>query len=170
MKRTIKKVAIALFVLLFLICCQRDQEKELTFSGKMTGRSECKNQLRSSNQTITLADSLTKVDFLLNIADNRLILKHINAGFNCSPDSIYCVTSLNKDTIIVQEKEINPTAKCSCLYDLDIEITGLKEKVYYVRFIELLAGNQAPLAFKMDLTDKKSGSYSVCRKNNPWGL
>jgi hypothetical protein len=54
-----------------------------------------------------------------------LTLKHVDAGFSCCPDSLYCNIGLKGDTILIQEFEKTAVCKCNCLYDLDIEINGV---------------------------------------------
>jgi hypothetical protein len=83
---------------------------------------------------------------------------------------LYCKIELIGDTIQIQEYETASACRCNCLYDLDIEIEGVDLSKYQIKFVEPYAGDQAELIFWIDLTDEISGSYSVTRKNYPWGV
>jgi len=110
------------------------------------------------------------VDYSFNANTNTLTITHINAGFNCCPDSLYCKISKNIDTIIIQEFEKIPQCNCNCLYDLDIEINGVESKKYQIKFVEPYVGEQGKLEFEIDLKNNEIGSYCVTRKQYPWGI
>jgi hypothetical protein len=99
-----------------------------------------------------------------------LTVKHINAGFNCCPDSLYCKVDLEGDTILIQELENSTLCHCNCLYDLVIEIKGIDLKKYHVKFIEPYVADQNKLLFEIDLTEDSTGSYCVTRQQYPWGI
>jgi hypothetical protein len=56
-----------------------------------------------------------------------------------------------------------------CLFDLDIELTGIVQNKYLLKFIEPYAIGQEQLIFEMDLTTDVEGEYCVIRKGYPWG-
>jgi len=109
-------------------------------------------------------------EYLFDKENNKLTLKHINAGFNCCPDSLYCIVELKSDTILIQEFEKSAPCRCNCLYDLDIEIGSVDLKKYQIKFIEPYVADHNELLFEIDLTKNSTGSYCVTRKQYPWGV
>jgi hypothetical protein len=172
MKATIYSF-LAIFCIAFSVSnCEKNKENtnQLTFTGKLISNSPCKSGLKSTGLATGTPDSLSCIEYSFNGSENILSVKHINAGFNCCPDSLYCKVSLSSDTIIIQEFEKHPSCKCDCLFDLDIQITGVVAKKYQVKFIEPYSGEQDEINFGMDLTLDKEGSYCVSRKQYPWGM
>ena len=154
----------------FLIIGCKDQKEtaESKISGSLINNSECKS-LKSGDLKAGIADTLSCVDYTYDASNRRVIMKHINAGFNCCPVSISCEVSTNNDTIIIREKEQEQACNCNCLFDLDIELEGVGQNNYQVRFIEPYAAGQEGLIFEMDLTLNNEGEYCVVRKWYPWG-
>ncbi len=157
----------ALFFIAFGCNDKTENDKPSAFSGKLASHTGCK--LMISDSTINRTDSLSCAEYTFNNATNKLLIKHINAGFNCCPDSIYSNVSISNDTIIIQEFESGPQCYCLCLYDLNFEIDGISANKYQVKFIEPLRGNQQELIFEVDFTNQSTGSYCVVRHHNPWG-
>lgn len=149
----------------------KEEPKELIFSGKMTGRTNCKtNQPDAGVRSLTdFADTLSCVEFTFDSTTNKLFIKHINSAFNCCVDSIYCNISLSNDTIIIEEIVNLEFCNCMCLYDLDIELEGIAVQEYTFKFIEPHLGINPPLLFNADLSLQQQGSYCVTRKKYPWG-
>jgi hypothetical protein len=54
------------------------------------------------------------------------------------------------------------------LYDLNIELTGVKAGAYQIEFVEPYSGNQEKISFGLDLTNETANTYCVVRKNYPW--
>jgi hypothetical protein len=161
---------LALSTLFFIAYGCKDEaenDKPLVFSGKLVSHTECKPLF--SDSTINIPDSLSCAEYSYSSTTNKLLIKHINAGFNCCPDSIYSNVSISNDTIIIQEFESNPQCYCLCRYDLDFEIDGVSTKKYQVKFIEPLRGNQQELIFGVDFSILSTGNYCVTRHNHPWG-
>jgi len=169
MKTTIQSIVIFLIIGIFVFRCHKEEENSI-FSGKLVSNSACKNGLKKANMTISIPDTLSCIDYSFDDLSNKLVIKHINTGFNCCPDSLFCKISLRNDTISVQEFEAANLCKCNCLYDLDIEIFGVSTKKYQIRFIEPYSVGQERIAFEVDLGKNKNGSYCVTRKHYPWGL
>jgi hypothetical protein len=169
MKTVIKLILIFLFIGL-IISCEENNNKQLDFVGKLISNSTCKNDLKSTTENLNTPDSLSCVDYTYDDVNNKLTIKHINAGFNCCPDSLYCDISLSNDMIIIEEYEKTHQCDCNCLYDLDIEINGVDLKIYQVKLIEPYSGEQAEITFEIDLVKDKEGSYCVTRKQYPWGM
>jgi hypothetical protein len=168
--KTIFKTLLFSATLVILISGCKDQNvpEGSQISGKVTDRSSCKNFM-SGNLKFTVADSFSCVNYLYNTATHKVIMNHINAGFNCGSESNTCEVSSVNDTIIIREIEHGPIANCLCLFDLEIELQGFNQQKYLVRFIEPYAEGQEQLIFEMDLTNVHEGEYCVTRKGYPWG-
>ena len=120
-KLTYSLLTVSLIGLMIFSCEKNnDNDKQLKITGQLISNSTCKNGLKSSSQNVETPDSLSCVDYSFDKEKNKLTLKHINAGFNCCPDSLYCKIELKSDTILIQEFEKVADCRCNCLYDLDI--------------------------------------------------
>jgi hypothetical protein len=156
---------------MFFSCGKNDEiNKELPMTGQLVGSSACKSNLKSSSLGSETPDTLSCVAYAFDPENNKLTLKHINAALNCCPNSVYCTIELHGDTILIQEFETSALCNCNCLYDLDIEITGVDLKKYLIQFIEPYASEQSKLLFAIDLTQNTQGSFCVTRKLYPWGM
>ena len=153
---------------LLLFSCEEEKEKQLVLAGTLINNTNCKDNFKSAPGNKITADSLSCIDYSYNKI--KLTIKHINAGFNCCPEKLYCNISLVSDTIIIQEFEKSALCDCNCLYDLDIEISGVETKKYILKLIEPYCGNQEKLIFEIDLTRETEGLYCVTRKQYPWGI
>lgn len=173
MKIIINSLWIILLFGLMTISCEKKGEndnEQLIITGQLISNSACKNGLKSGHQPIETPDSLSCVEYSFEEESNKLTLKHINAGFNCCPDSLYCDVRLNGDTILIQEFEKKAECRCNCLYDMVIEINGVDITNYQVKFIEPYIAEQDKLVFEIDLTKDQAGSFCVTRKKYPWGV
>lgn len=170
MKAKVIFILIVLTVIIFIDGCEKEKEgqTDLVFSGKLISHTGCKS-FKSTGSLFDTPDTLSCVDYTYDASVNKLVMKHINSGFNCCPDILYCTITLKSDTIIIQEDEKEAGCHCLCLFDMDMEITGVETKKYQVKLIELYTGEQGKLEFEMDLINDKSGSVCVVRKNYPWG-
>jgi hypothetical protein len=102
--------------------------------------------------------------------DGLLMIRHVNAGFNCCPE-IKAFVNVRGDTVFVIEREISGLCDCICLFDLDYQIVGLEAGVYRVKVAEeYLEPEDEPLDFWIDLVSAPSGTYCVTRDHYPWGL
>ena len=158
-------------VILILNSCKKEKvsDKQLILSGKVVSNSECKS-LKSARIMSDTPDTISCVNYSYNAKNNKLSMDHINAGFNCCYDSLYCTITQSGDTIIVQEFEAKSQCDCDCLFDLSIELNGVDAKQYQIKFIEPYCGDQEKLDFGIDLASSPEGSFSVTRKEYPWGL
>ncbi len=171
MKQKIVFVLIVLAAIFITDACEKEKadKSDLIFSGKLTSYSDCKS-FKTTALESEKPDTLSCVNYSFDVLTNKLIIKHINSGFNCCPEILYCTITLNGDTIVIREDEKEALCHCNCLFDLDMEITGVEAKRYQVRFIEPYAGEQEELQFEMDLTNHPDGSVCVVRKQYPWGI
>lgn len=156
---------------LFFFSCEKEklENNPLKVTGSLISHSVCKTNLKSGNETNILADTLSKVEYSYNSGNQKLTLKHMNAGFNCCIDSLYCNIMHTRDSILIEEKERNPYCKCECLYDLTIEINNVPESTYQIKFIEPNVGEMEKIAFELDLKNEKTGYFCIVRKQYPWG-
>ncbi len=156
-------------VLTISYSCEEGEQTVAGLSGKLTAHTGCKGFKSTASDSVT-PDTLSCVEYTFDEADNKLIIKHINAGFNCCPESLYCNIELKNDTIYIHEHETDGLCDCLCLFDLDIEIIGVEAKKYQLVFIEPYASDQPELEFEADLTNNPSGSFCLTRKKYPWGV
>lgn len=170
MTKTIYSLLPVLLIGLMTTGCQRKDDKQLVITGELISNTACKNDLKSAFQIAGIPDSLSCVEYSFDNENNKLTIKHINAGFNCCPDRLYCKIELKGNTIIIQEFEKSANCDCLCLYDLDIEINGVYPKKYQLEFAEPYASEQNKLEFEIDLSKDTKGSFCVTRKHYPWGV
>jgi hypothetical protein len=162
-------VPIIAFFIFALSCTDEptSESKDLQLSIQLKSDSGCKH-LKSS--TINASAFESCIEYSFNQENKKLTLKHINAGFNCCPESLWCTVVYRNDSIIVQEHEKNMSCNCNCLYDLNMDISGVKAGAYKFRLIEPYLGTQLPITFTLDLKTKPQGSFCVSRTNYPWGM
>ena len=160
MNKAFVTLIIGFFTGLLIFSCEKENQ---IITGKVITDSGCKTSKSDSN-TDSTPDSLSCINYLYEETRAKLFIKHINAGFNCCPQKLYCVVSMSGDTIIIKEYELSAMCDCNCLYDLEIEITGLSSKQYQVKFIEPYSSEQEKIIFEMDLADHREGSFCVIRK------
>jgi hypothetical protein len=187
MKSPARSLLIFSILALILPGCEKNSgnNEPLILTGKLVNIPECKshtsrvtnhlttsspNYLFTSSPLHLITSSTSCVQHTYDKSKGRLTLKHINAGFNCCPDSITCEIILSGSTLEIHEKEASFLCNCSCLYDLDIEIDGIFEMQYTIKFIEPYASEQLPLLFGIDLKENSSGEYCVVREGYPWGM
>jgi len=157
-----------LFVLLFSCSSDTENPEEMNLSIRLLGNPQCV-YLKSSTDLPETPDSQSCIEYAFDKDARKLILKHINAGFNCCPESLWCTVLFRNDTIIIEEFEKHMGCKCNCLYDLDLEVEGVEPGKYHIRIIEPYIGNQQPLIGLVDFWSQKQGSFCVSRSNYPWG-
>src|SRR5574344_938666 len=162
---------------LTIVCCdekgndgnQGDGDINEVISGELISNTRCKSYTRSGEAIDETPDTISRVYYSYDNETKKLTLKHINAGFNCCPDSLYCEIELKGDTIVIEEFEATVLCWCECVYDLEIEVDSVEMKGYQVKFVEPYAGEQDKLVFGIDLAAAANGAYSVIRKTYPWG-
>lgn len=62
--------------------------------------------------------------------DGYLYIRHINATFNCCPDTMKVTAVISGNRLIVNEREIVPRCNCTCRYDLEYKIGPLSTQKY----------------------------------------
>lgn len=162
-------LAVVFFVISFTTCTdETTPAAEMNLTALLFGDPQCKGTRLAEFKGGT-PNTQSCVEFSYNQSLRLLKLKHINAGFNCCPDSLSCTATFRNDTIFIQEYEKNMGCKCNCLYDLEMEIAGVEPGKYQLKLIEPYVLNQEPLCFEVNLADQNQGSYCVSRLIYPWG-
>lgn len=102
-----------------------------------------------------------------------LLLKHVNAGFNCCPVILADIT-IEGNLITITESETYDSlgpCYCLCLFDVNYEIINLQPGEYTIRIEELyLFEGDSLFEFTANLSSSPSGSYCVYRDHYPWGF
>jgi hypothetical protein len=173
MKPTVQFLFFVATVLILLVGCSKNQSenhnnKQLVLAATVDSISQCKSFTAILKNSDTLGD-LSCIDYQYDSASNRLSIKHLNAGFNCCLEGVEILISTNNDTLFIEEIETSEHCYCLCLFDIFIQINGLEQKRYLVKFKEPYCHYQYKLIFEMDLNRFKSGIYCVQRNKYPWG-
>jgi hypothetical protein len=166
MKTTLSYLVMALMAGMLVYQCENEKQAESAISGVLVKHSACKSSLKTAE---IIADTLSCLQYQYDAENRKLTVKHVNAGFNCCPDELYCAFSLISDTIVINESEKSALCNCNCLFDLDMEITGVDARKYQVKVIEPYAADIEKLLFEIDLDEEPEGSFCVTRKDYPWG-
>ena len=170
MKTSILVILILGFLSFLIFTCEDTKENEsLTLKGELIDHSDCKNNKSTFNDSET-PDSLTCVNYNYDPLNNTLSIQHINAGFNCCPESLYCSVELVNDTILIQEFETSALCNCCCLFDLNLELEGVDVGMYTIKFIEPYCYNEEELIFMVNFGYQNSGSFCVTRYSYPWNV
>ena len=102
-----------------------------------------------------------------------LLLKHVNAGFNCCPDEILADITIEDNIITIEENESLESGGCYCLclFDVDYQISNLPPGEYTIRVYGMyLQEGDEILQFTVDLASSPSGIFCVYRDHYPWGI
>lgn len=165
----IVKILLSL-LLIFIISCDNNEDKSTTLilEGNLTSFTTCKF-LKSHNSIDTV--SINQSCVVYTYSNEILYLTHVNAGFNCCPGAISSDFIFDNNTITIFEYENEALCNCNCLYDLEMEISGLNIDTYNFIFNEPYWNNiNGSLEFSINLNDSLSGSICVTRNTYPWGL
>jgi hypothetical protein len=96
--------------------------------------------------------------------ESILQLTHINAVFNCCPDSVGGEISIAGQTVTIDEVEwLTLPCDCICPFDVEYTILNLPPAEYTITVDEVYVGGEAPLDFTVDLVALPSGEFCVAR-------
>jgi hypothetical protein len=152
----------SLFIAVFLFSCDRENP---------VSHSDCKKfNLKSISESCDYGSDSSCICYDYNGQDKKLILKHVNAGFNCCPGEIFCDIETDNDTIFLEESEEKAECNCNCLYDVDITVSDIKSQKYVINLREPYSGDQQRIVFEIDLTSNETGVFCVEREQYPWGI
>lgn len=166
-------IVMAIFSL-SIVSCDKSDHKENPETpnpvGELINNSECKFNLKSASFKMdeSTPDSLSCIIYSYNANEKVLNIKHINAGFNCCPDSLYSEISISNGVITIEEFETAALCHCNCVFDLEFEITGIEAQTYQIHIIEPYADDD--ISFEVNLIEENSGIYCVTRTTYPWGM
>ena len=166
--------ALLILLLVFSACNKSDEpvtpSDTTTPAGKLTAATECKIFL-VSNVTSPDPKSESCLVFSFNAEKGLLMLRHINAGFNCCPGKLSADITVVDNIITIREMEEVADCRCDCLYDLDFEIENLAPGNYRIVIVEpYLSDTDTAIDFEVDLAKTPSGRHCVPRCCYPWGL
>jgi len=152
------------------ISCSKDlmpiSDKNLKVT--LWGDPQCKGLIRAVLND-DVSNSQSCIEYSYNESLRLLSIKHLNAGFNCCPDTFSCTALIREDTIIIREFEKHMGCKCNCLYDVEMDVEGVLPGKYQLQIIEPYILNQDILCFELDLKNQKKGTWCVNRWIYPWG-
>ncbi|HOZ30538.1 MAG TPA: hypothetical protein PLL66_06440 [Bacteroidales bacterium] len=158
-------VFIIIIATCFILSCEgENNENQNEITSEVTEQSDCKSFTKSDDTETSC------IEYVYYLSDKKLLVRHINAGFNCCPGDIYCESAISNDTIIISEFEETQDCDCNCLYDINIEISNLNATNYIIKVVEPYLGSQEEIIFSIDLDSDTTGSYCVYRTQYPWGL
>ena len=123
MKTLFFPALIALVLLLSIPACEKEPGPG-EISGQLIKNSDCKSFKSAEIHTET-PNNRSCVEYSYDQPGNKLVIKHINAGFNCCPEKISCTISLIGDTISVRESE---TVRAESLFGSIYGVTFIRLK------------------------------------------
>jgi hypothetical protein len=148
------------------VACDREESDIPAIS--LVGSSACKNHgLKTANDQSSDQDCIR----YSWVTGDSLIIKHVNAGFNCCPEGFRVELKVAGDTLIISENENSNMCDCSCLFDLDYKLSGIGKDTWYIRIEEPYARQPGDkkILFKAELKMDSEGEFCVTRTGYPWG-
>ena len=94
---------------------------------------------------------------------DTLLLRHVNAAFNCCPGEITAEISISNDTITIVERESQPGCHCLCLYDLEYRFENIEAGTYTIIFIEPYTNRSGRTAARDDRSVRLSLGHLLRR-------
>jgi hypothetical protein len=152
--------------------CKKSTDAQLVPAGALLQSSGCKQFLANASGQLdgyVPGQHEDCLEYHYNGTDT-LVLRHINAGFNCEPGEITANIEFNGNVITITERESQQAAAdCLCLFDIDYEIINLAPGEYTIRIIEpyVEEGDQV-LELTLRLLSATSGTFCLQRNYYPW--
>jgi len=152
---------ITLLILVLLGCNREVLQPGITLDAS----SDCKSILKSGMGIPGNQDCIQ-----YSFQDNRLVIKHINAGFNCCPEGFKVSLAVKGDTLIITEEENSSLCDCNCLFDLDYTLTDIDKDSWWIRVVEPYVQGQGQdlILFEANLRKDTSGLVCFERTTYPW--
>ncbi|MBN1184826.1 MAG: hypothetical protein JXB49_21245 [Bacteroidales bacterium] len=169
--KTINSILLALLIATFLWSCDygsNEENESGTIHGTLINSSDCMTK-KSTQLTGNTPDTLCCVNYIYDKTNKKLSITHVNAAFNCCPVEISCEFAMKGDTILINETEESNMCDCECLYDLDMLLEEVDEKIYRIKMKEPYIEPEDRLIIDIDLSNHTEGSYCVTRKDYPYG-
>jgi hypothetical protein len=160
------KQIVRIVMLLLMVGCDREPaiDPYITFAGA----SACKSAgLKSATDHPSDQDCLQ----FKWVEGDSLILKHVNASFNCCPKGFRTEVKVAGDTIIISEYENESICDCNCLFDLDYYVVGITKGTWWIRVEEpyIQQQEQEKIMFKAEFKKFPESEFCVTRTGYPWG-
>jgi len=150
--------------------CKKSEESQVEPTGVLLQYDGCKEFQGANNTSQALVANTSDCLQYQYDGQSTLILKHVNAGFNCCPGDITADIEFNGNSITITENEQEQGCHCLCLFDLDYQVINLKPGRYTIRVTELyIDEHDLVLECTLDLFSATSDSYCLERNNYPWG-
>ena len=155
--KTILFSVIALFLLLGGAGCEKEKTNEMQLRDfSYVG---CKENTDKTKQSFS--ESILKNQEYIEyraIEDGYLHIKHINAQFNCCPDTIKVNFSTGNNGFVITEDEQNPKCNCFCNYDLEYKIGPLSSGKHT---IFIYKGSIEQKKFNINYTPSTEGKITI---------
>lgn len=106
------------------------------------------------------------------INGDTLLIKHVNAGFNCCPQGFRAELKVSGDTLVISESENSSLCDCSCLFDLDYHLTGITKGTWWIRVNEqyVQQSDAKKILFRIELLKDTESEFCVTRTGYPWKI
>ncbi len=160
--------AVLLIVLMCIFTgCYSDNPADPTApSASMTSYDGCKDFDAGSDFPPPSSEC---VEYVYSKNAEQLILRHLNAGFNCCPETLTFDLDAGRNHITItswETYEDDGPCRCDCLFDVTYELVGITPDSYRISVKCSLAD---PVIFEVDLQHDYSGWHCVDRHDHPWG-
>jgi hypothetical protein len=152
-------------VLLLILAC--DREPASIPAIQFIGSTGCKGHFLKTEPDSANLDCIQYAW----LKGDTLVIKHVNAGFNCCPGGFGTTLRVSGDTLIVEEREDAAMCDCDCLFDLDYYLSGVARRTWWLRIVEPYVDTlkEEALFSRIELRKEASGEFCVTRDYYPWG-
>jgi hypothetical protein len=159
-----------LFLVLTISGCKTNSDVQVDPSGSLLSYNGCKQFQDNIRLSRSMAGQGSDcLEYQYN-GRNTLVLKHVNAAFNCCPGEIVADIEFTGNTITITENEKEYGCRCICLFDLDFEVNNLLPGTYTIRVVEPYVENSDQvIQFTVKLHGTLSATYCLERNYYPWG-
>ncbi len=154
------KILFAVTTLILLIGGVRcEKEKINTIQLRDFSYTGCKGNSDMTKQSVSEAifKDQEYIEYMA-IEDGYLHIKHINAQFNCCPDTIMVNFSVDNNSVVITEDEQIPKCNCFCDYDLEYNIGPLSSKKYTILIYK---GNLEQTKFNIKYNSSIKGKITI---------
>lgn len=157
--KTLLLSALALFLLIGVTGCEKELSNENTQIKDFSyfGCKKNKSDAVTGFAAVKGFESNEYIEYKAD-ADGYLHIKHVNAVFNCCPDTITATSSIDGNKISIVESETNPICNCICDYDLEYKLGPLSKRKYTLIFSR---DDQEYLRFNIDYNSSLKGRIVV---------
>ncbi len=160
--------------LLFIFACRNLPSSVIPVDDKETEGYTISTTGCKSNIAKTLDNSYANTEDVIKYTyrDNGLDIEHINAGFNCCPDTAGGHVFVQGDSLIILEfEEFGETGgcRCLCLFDVTYRIVPLNKGMIHLKIEQLcISEDDALHEYTINLNESPEGEFIINRDNYPW--